>query len=290
MVGRLCKQGTRGFEVLLMDLHVPQDSRLESFFVSSPDKEALNYLFEHPFRFLGKGGQSYAFISEDGKVVLKFFKKKHFLPDRVVEAVSSLLPNGLRRYRQKLLKTRKETFFNVFESCKIAQEKLFRETGLIYVHLTPTQGVWPKVELIDNLGISHWVDLDTTSFVVQKKADLIFDKIQEQFNQGDIEGVKRSIRSLFALISRRSFLGILDHDNNGLKRNYGYIGEEAVCIDVGGLEWDESLKERERAQQELRKKTEKLFQWIAEFHPEILPYCEERIVYPNNFKEVYSSA
>ncbi len=34
-------------------------------------------ILDQPYRYLGKGAQSYAFLSEDGNYVLKFFKFKH---------------------------------------------------------------------------------------------------------------------------------------------------------------------------------------------------------------------
>lgn len=287
--GALCKSQTKGFTTLSIDQQLVEDLQFETSPISYREKEQLKRAFTRPFHFLGKGGQSYVFESEDKKIVLKFFKKKHLFSDPFVETLDGLLPLFLKSYRFKLFKTRQESFGAVFKSCQLAYERLKEETGIVYVHLHPTQEIWHRVEIIDTLGISHWIDLDCTSFVVQKKAELVFDRIQRQFNEGNIEGVHNSITALFKAICARSSMGIRDCDN-GLKRNYGYIGKLAVCIDVGSLNWDESLKESSNAKKELARKTKKLRRWLAEFHKDLIPYYDEqfKIVFKQSNESVSS--
>ncbi len=79
------------------------------------------------FRYLGKGGQSYVFVSEDNRYILKLFRSsrlntlKFFLPFRKTKI--ELLENDLRETLQSYL---------------IAGTYLKEETGLVAIHLDHT--------------------------------------------------------------------------------------------------------------------------------------------------------
>ncbi|MFS8562984.1 MAG: hypothetical protein LVR00_01060 [Rhabdochlamydiaceae bacterium] len=70
--------------------------------------------------------------------------------------------------------------------------------------------------------------------------------------------------------------GIRDNDN-GLRRNYGYMGNRAISIDVGSFVLDDSLKDPVIAQIELERKTKQLGQWLTNEAPELLPYFNEEL-------------
>ena len=50
---------------------------------SLSDHSAIEKVLDQPFFYLGKGVQCYAFISQDGTTVLKFFKHYHMWPDNI---------------------------------------------------------------------------------------------------------------------------------------------------------------------------------------------------------------
>ncbi|MFS8562985.1 MAG: hypothetical protein LVR00_01065 [Rhabdochlamydiaceae bacterium] len=103
----------------------------------------------------------------DKTMVIKFFKRQYYIPDALIHIIDSFLPESLKRYRFEFLKTRNERFYPVFESCKIAAEQLPEETGVCYLHLNPTTDL-PLVEIVDNLGISYRLDLQS-NFIHRSK-------------------------------------------------------------------------------------------------------------------------
>src|ERR1700733_951950 len=74
------------------------------------------------FKFLGEGAQAFAFESQDGKYVLKFFKMRRFSPS----TTDYLCPHVVRR-RLKNLRW-------VFNGYKIAYENFRQDTGLVFIH------------------------------------------------------------------------------------------------------------------------------------------------------------
>lgn len=266
-----CEDKTKGFTFTAIDSHIPYDSSLETP-GEFPNKESI---LAQPFYFLDRGGQSYVLISQDQKTVLKFFKRQYNIPDALILAIDKKLPSFLKPYRFEFLKTRKERFYPIFASCQLAMTHLKKETALIYLHLNPTTDL-PPLTIIDNLGISHQLDLNTTSFIVQKCGKLIFSCIDAKLADNDTAAAKKLIHNMFEYILTRSKQGIRDNDN-GLRRNYGYLDDQAISLDVGAFTFDDSLKDPLLAQDELKRKTKQLGQWLLESHPELLPFFEEEV-------------
>ena len=262
---------TNGFTFTRIDRDITYDPVLET----PSDFKEKEAVFSQPFYFLDRGGQSYVFISQDQTLILKFFKKHYNIPDPLIQFIDSLLPQSLKTYRFQFLKTRKEKFYPLFESCKLAHTYLKEETGLLYVHLNPTTDL-PPLQVIDCLGIKHFVNANTTSFLIQKRADLIFSHIEEKLAAHDLNGAKHLIHNMIEYIKRRSQQGIGDKDN-GLKRNYGYIGDKAVSLDLGSFVFDDSLKDPAACEAEVERKTRHLAQWISGSHPELEPYFKEEL-------------
>ncbi len=271
---RFADKRTDGFTAASIDTNIPAE---EAFGIEPlcPEKEEeIKRLLSQPFFYLSRGGQSYVFISQDKKVVLKFFKKNHALPDTLVSWIDRIVPEKLRRYRLQLLQTRHERFRSIFSSCRLAYEKLREDTGMLYLHLNPTKDKYKPLTIVDRMGIRHQIDLDKTSFVLQKRARLMLRTIKRQMSCKDLEGAKQSIRSMMLHLVRRSKQGIRDTDN-ALKRNYGDIGDKPVCIDVGSFILDPSLSEPKACQKELFRKTRRLRKWLRYHYPELFPYYQE---------------
>lgn len=260
---KFCDWKTGGFTVATIDTHIPYSERWETPPLPSDEEENIHKILSQPFRFLAQGGQSYVFLSQDQKTVLKFFKLNHGLSDALVKQ----LP-----WRFKYLETREERFRSIFKSCKLAYEALKNETGLLYLHLNPTQGKYPPLQIIDNLGISHTIDLDTTSFLLQKKADLAIAKIRSQIAKRDIEGAKKSIHALLCHFHTLCKKGIRDTDN-ALRRNYGYVEDQAICVDVGSLISDDIIDTKK----EILHKTRRLHRYLRKEYPSLLSFYNSEI-------------
>lgn len=190
------------------------------------------------FRYLGKGGQSYVFVSEDNRYILKLFRSsrlntlKFFLPFKKTKI--ELLENNLRETLQSYL---------------IADTYLKEETGLVAVHLNHTPHT--PLQIIDKLGIVH--TLNNCPFVIQERAILVKEKIA-----GEPEKAKAVLANLEALIQHRIDLGIYDGDPNLIK-NFGFCGDRPIQIDGGRFSLS-PLPENSK----LESSKKELINWIEE--------------------------
>ena len=182
----------------------------------------LKEIFSSRFKFLGEGAQAFAFESQDGKYVLKFFKMRRFFPSKA----DYLCPHVVRR-RLKNLNW-------VFNGYKTAYDHFRKDTGLIFIHLAKTDHLQQKVVLVDELGQEHQIDLDKTEFVLQEKAELIFERLSKLYRAGDVEGAKKSIAAVLDLVKRRIDLGYADRDK-GVSNNFGFVGQRPIQLDIGRL-------------------------------------------------------
>lgn len=189
---------------------------------SPEQQQKIQTILASRFKFLGEGAQSFAFETEDGKYVLKFFKMRRFTPS----LADHLCPHVVRR-RLKNLNW-------VFNGYKIAYEKFRQDTGLIFIHLAKTNHLHQKVQLLDATGKEHTIDLDKTEFILQEKAELIFDRLAHLKQQGDRERMQNSIQAILDLVKRRVDQGYADRDK-AVSNNFGFVGDRPIQLDVGRL-------------------------------------------------------
>lgn len=215
-----------------------------------------------PFRYLGKGGQSYVFISEDGETVLKLLRSSRLNTLKFIHTFLPLssLEKGINAQEKGIEKTLK--------SYHLAYKKLKKETGLIAVHLdhTPLKGT---LQIIDRNGIVHQLDPNHYPFILQKRALLLKEKIKEVLEREGVDGVKKMLHSLFALIKKRWKKGIEDLDPN-LAKNFGFCGDQPIEIDGGRFETGLPLSLEKIG----RSKTD-LTYWIKATHPELSDIFEK---------------
>jgi len=189
--------------------------------------DALRKILKQEYSFLSTGCQSYAFLSKDGKYVVKFFQMKHQIP----QFFDFLDKERVDRDRKKLVAS--------LHSYRLAYEEMAEDAGLIYVHLNPSNHLKTFLHIKDFLRRRHRVDLDQMKFVVQRKAELIFSFLEKLLSQEKKESVKEAIELMLQLANRQIIKCLADEDQ-GVKHNYGYITDEenrlrAVHFDVGRL-------------------------------------------------------
>jgi hypothetical protein len=182
----------------------------------------LHTIFSSPLTFLGEGAQSYAFLSSDGKHVVKFFKMRRFTPS----FADSLCPHVVRRRLRNLNW--------VFNGYKAAYEHFRQDTGLIFIHLAKTSSLNLTATLIDADGKPCTADLDATEFVIQEKAEHLFSYLKRLYSEGREQEAKAAIAQVLKLIERRIALGFADRDK-GVSYNYGFVEGRAIHLDVGRL-------------------------------------------------------
>ncbi len=90
------------------------------------------------------------------------------------------------------------------------------------------------------MGIAHSIPLEATSFLMQERAEPFFPRLKQQIRAGKIDDAKASIHSLLSYLVGQCRKGIRDCDN-GLRRNYGFFGDDVALIDTGSLTLDPSM-------------------------------------------------
>jgi len=265
---------TDAFTISAISSKRPYNPNNEAHPLTPEEQKELNTALSQRYFYFGCGGQAYAFFSEDGKYVVKFFKQRLFQPSWLLNHLP--LPPFLHRYRAKRNFARLDKLRRDFFSYRISFEELKPLTGIIYCHLNPSNNLLQKLEISDPLQIHHHLNLDDFDFVVQKRAEKVYDQIDKWVAEGDLEAAKRGIGAVFDLISDRALLGYRDRDPN-IRTNCGFIGDRAVKIDVGRFVKEESMKTAKRHNEDLIRITAPFEQWIRDHHPQLIDSFEKQM-------------
>lgn len=237
--------------------------------ITAEDRLFLETLSQKPFAYLGKGAQSYAFISEDGQYVLKFFKFKHLKPSWIVNHLPEVGP--LKQYKEKSVARKERQIQSVFTGYKLAYDVHREESGLLFVHLNPTDELGMSVVVYDKIGRRFEIPMDPYIFVVQKRADVNRDVMDALLANGDLELAKQKIRQIIALYLSEYKKGIYDRDH-GVLHNVGFIGDQPIHLDIGKLTLAPHMKEQDNWEPDLKIVALKYHRWMSEKYPQ---YYEE---------------
>ena len=232
-------------------------------------KEALN----QSYTYLESGSQSYVFISEDQRYVLKFFKHKRWQLNPILEIFP--LPKKLDTKRKRWKQKKKETVYSTFGSCITSYKEFKEETGVLFVHLnkSPFDQI---ITLKDRMGFKHEIELTDVEFVLQRKAIPTDQYLLSLKKNGKINEAKKALFSLLAFTVKRAEKGYSDKDPH-LIRNFGFIDGKAVEIDIGGFHHDPKKDLVYFHTHEMRRIERKLLPWIEENYPELAPYTKEEL-------------
>jgi hypothetical protein len=179
-------------------------------------------ILSQKFTFLGEGAQAIAFQSADGKYVLKLFKMRRFTPSWI----DQLCPHVVRRRLRNL-----QWVFNGYRN---AYQDLRQETGLVWIHLAKTYTLDQTLAVVDRDGNEHLLDADATEFVIQEKAELIFERLARLHKERKFTEVEKAIASVRALVQSRIDKGYADRDK-AVSNNYGFVGNRPIQLDSGRL-------------------------------------------------------
>ncbi len=296
-VEQLVELQTRGFhlqKIIATDL--VYNPEWENTPVSLEQKGEIEKLLAQRYRFLGAGSECFAFASEDGEVVIKFFKLDIFRPlyfhrgllldDHSQQAGTLSNHPWLQTRWSEPWETAKRRIFGMREfriqrslsSIHLAHSALKEETGLLYLHLNPSlasQEFQQKLTIVDPSGIEHQIDLNQTRFFLQRKALPTEKHFSRLRDSGDIQQARASIDSLLQMIRQRCQKGFADRDV--LDRNFGFIGPHAIEIDSGSFVSNPEMKKSRSSKLELYFATRELREWLEENYSELLPYLESKI-------------
>lgn len=237
--------------------------------LSQEEKQVLDHILSQKFTYYNKGSQSYVFISEDKKYILKFLKQDKLRTRSWLAHV----PLSFNPYYQDYL-FKQEKCHATFDACKTSFVELKKESGLIYVHLNNTRDLNKKVTIFDKNGEKHIVDIDKTSYYVQKRAQLIYSRISELMHQNEVEKAKQIITSVFSLIDHLGKKGVCDNDPI-LRKNFGLIDDVAVQIDIGKLKIDPARQVSLAYKDEAGSITNSFKVWLEKNYPSLSEHFEK---------------
>ena len=235
---------------------------------SSPLPEDLLPILSQTFSYLGSGRQCLAFVSTDGKWVLKFINQKRFSLPKWIDSFP--LPFFLREKIEKKGKKRKERILAFYKSYQIAYDRLKQDTAIHYLHLD--NACVGKVLLIDPAKRKIEIDLAGSWFILQEKLDPFYPFLE----RADKEKWQESISSFLELVARRASMGVVDDDLN-VEGNIGLKKEKAYLLDPGRLFFDEKVKQSPYFEEEMRKSVKFLRRWIEKNQKKYLPLFEEAL-------------
>lgn len=273
-VGRLYYRLTGGFTLNNITSDFSYQPQWEVRPLLPGEQQELRKALDQPYVYLGKGCQSYVFLSKDDRYVIKFFKYQRY---RLLPWLAYFPPlPAVVKYREEKLEKKWKKLDGFVKSWKLAFENLKEETGLLYVHLNKKEEGGHPLTIIDKMGHQHLVDIDQMEFCIQRKATLLCDTLLEFRNAGDLTGARSLIHQLLNLILSEYARGYADNDH-ALMQNTGVAQGRPVHIDVGQFVFNPAIKEPTLFHQELFTKTYKFKMWLREHYPELGEYLETEL-------------
>ena len=218
------------------------------------------------FTYLARGKQSFVFVSKDGKTVLKLLSNHYQRRIRLLE----LLPTCA--WQKKQLDYFRHKLNLTGESYRLVESELREETGLIFLHLHKTDQFKQTVTIVDKLGIKHEIDLDSTAFILQKRATLAYPQLETWIRTHDLEAAKMGLASYVQLLKTRFEKKIADRDPL-IRTNIGFRDGQALFLDLGPF----SKNVVKDPHAEVDKITSSLRAWLRERDPSLALFLEEEI-------------
>ena len=232
------------------------------------EQEQMNAILCQKFTYLARGSQAFAFVSEDGQYVLKLFKQHKWHPKNLLGYLSLSINPYYRDYLQ-----RQQKQHALLHSCKTALTHVPEDTGVLFAHLNPTPLSVPPAQLIDKRGKPWTLDLSKSCFFLQKRANLFYPHVQALMEARDIEGAKYAITSTIKLLDRFIDKGVFEN-NAILRKNFGFINNEAIQFDIGKFKCDPT---RKLAKAEIRYVTKNFRLWVKRNYPELMAHFDEML-------------
>jgi len=159
-----------------------------------------------------------------------------------------------------------------FGSYKLAYDNLREETGLVFLHLNKTSYLSQTLDLVDKIGIHHQIPLDSTTFLIQKRAAGLYSALDQMIQENRLDDAKTTLSNLLRLLAYRSQKGFHDKDPN-LLTNFGVIGTQPIQIDVGRFR----TKPRQLDREGLLRITHHLRDTLKIKCPELCSHLEDEI-------------
>lgn len=270
---RLYFFATDDFRLSNITYNMPYQKAWEVTQLDAQQEQQLQYILNQQFAYLGKGAQSYAFTSDDGHYVLKFFKFKHLRPSLFHDILPSL--GFIKNFKEKQAARKHRKLYGVFQGYKTAYDLHKKESGLLFLQLNIIGNPARTVVVRDKIGLERTVNLENIPFVLQEKGATLRAVLKELLDKNDVASAEHRIGKIFDLYAAEYQKGIYDHDH-GVMYNTGFVGERPIHLDVGKLVQEEAMRSPERAKADLQLVAAKMKAWIQRSYPQ---YFEQLAAY-----------
>lgn len=237
-----------------------------------PVPEYMDALHQ-PFHYLAKGRQCFVFESADRQTVIKFINYTRFSFPFWLKVCP--LPHYWKMWILGLENQRRRRFDDTVKSFQIAKDHLIEETGLLYLHLQQG-GELPILQAVDRAHRVHQIDLNSTAFVLQKRATPIFEDLENRWKSGQKDALNEGIRAFVGMIEKRCLLHIADDDRD-VGINFGFCNSRLMLLDPGRLYYDPTLVNPDRVYREMLIATKRFRQWLLRTHPDVVPFMDEQV-------------
>ena len=204
-------------------------------------------ILQQDFYYLDRGSQAFVFLSADGLYVLKLFFFDSPRP--------TISQRFLNCRKEGLCQKIEKKIAQLTESCRLAFLHAQEETGLIYVHLNPTDQEG-RVRLHGPAWHQESVEIYRTRFAIQRFVTPLKEALLDARRRNDRKAFDAKILAVKALLQRRSALGLRNCDRS-LIENCGFLGDMAIEIDFANY-----VSARDR--REWGKAERHLHEWIQE--------------------------
>ena len=241
---------------------------------STAEVAQLDEVLKQKFHYLAKGCHCYAFISDDQQYVIKFHRYASHM--RIFPWLNHPFSYQFSEHRKEILKHNMQKLAENLQSYKNSAEDLKDETGLIMLHINRSDTLQRHVTLIDATQAEYRVPLDQVSFILQRKAELIYPTLDKLISERKIDAAKQVVTNVIHLIADCCKKGYVDEDPV-LRKNYGLIADRAIHIDVGDLVKNEKIQLRENYIPHVKEMTQSLRVRLEKHYPELVSHYDSEI-------------
>lgn len=273
--GRLYFGVTGGFTIGNITSDFKPDPRWDTRPLTQDEQLLVGQILTQPFRYLGKGCQSYVFASDDGQYVVKFFKYQRYRHKPWLDYLTFIGP--VAEIREKSIEKKRERLDSLYTSWKIGFDHLQKETGLVYVHLNKTNTLNQNITIFDKMGFEHTLEADQMEFLIQKRAEMLCSTIDRLMAKGEEKQAKELLTNLVNIIVEEYKRGFADNDH-ALMQNTGVYQGIPIHVDVGQFVYDVKMQNPDVANQEIFNKMFRLRKWLQQEHPTLIGHLDKELV------------
>jgi hypothetical protein len=274
VVGALCKNLNGNFDT--KDLLAPTKSGSCWDIEQKECSLDVQDLLQQNFTYLGKGHQSFAFLSQDGNYVLKLFKPHYPNWETFLGTINfTYIPFAKWGYRMVASHSYTQRIKEDLTSYVNALCQFKKESCLEYIHLAKTTHLHTKIRFFDKMNIMRELDADSTCFLIQKKVTPIENTLKTLMQERKIDEARVLLQKLIYLLSKRLDLGFYKPTHK-FHANFGCVGLEPVQLDVGRLVKKEDLERFDpKWKPDMQISLQKLRIWMEEHIPDLIPHVSD---------------